>query len=441
MESMKRISLMLLALTLPAALLAQTARGSYFFENSVQRTRMNAAFAPGSTHIAIPVVGNLNYEAYGNVGLGNFVFPLGANSYSFMSERVTADRFLSQLPAEDPYASLQLRTDLLAAGRPLGLDGYVSAGLTVAASGRATVPNELFRIAKTAHSGESYSFDGLGARMNAYASLWGGFRYDMGDWIDGLFLGGRFQLLFGLWNARMDLGPVEIALGEESLTASLNGSGRLAGLRYDSGFDLGGFGIRGLGAAVDLGAEYRLSFDGFFNGLNFSASVNDLGAIGWFRKTSTLTAPSSIEFSGADLDPDDIQGSFNRALDELKTQASPQVEEGGSYSAMLPLSVYAGVEAPFFNEMMSVGVLYYNTLGLNNVMVSYNVSPTPWLNLGVSGTFGAPVGRFGFYVEVVPKKYVSFFAGMERSGFRRNAEGIPISRFAESLSMGLNLLL
>ncbi|MBQ1707882.1 MAG: hypothetical protein II026_02305, partial [Bacteroidales bacterium] len=96
---MKRHILSLAVLLLACTLVsAQSLRGSYFFETSPQRGKMNAAFAPQVNYVSVPLLGAVGVETWSNAGLGQFVFPTGGSLKTFMHPDISADSFLSALP-------------------------------------------------------------------------------------------------------------------------------------------------------------------------------------------------------------------------------------------------------------------------------------------------------------------------------------------------------
>ena len=91
---MKRYILTVLAALLVFSSLAsaQALRGSYFFETSLMRGKMNAAFAPQNNYVSLPLLGSVASDSWSNVGLRQFVFPSGNEVRTFMLEGVSAER-------------------------------------------------------------------------------------------------------------------------------------------------------------------------------------------------------------------------------------------------------------------------------------------------------------------------------------------------------------
>ncbi|MBQ2599397.1 MAG: hypothetical protein II580_06955, partial [Bacteroidales bacterium] len=203
------VAVLLLACTLVSA---QSLRGSYFFETSPQRGKMNAAFAPQVNYVSVPLLGAVGIETWSNAGLGQFVFPAGGSLKTFMHPDVSADSFLSALPDGDPYLKERLEMDLLGGGFRLGANGYASIGVSVLEDGSALVPKEFLRFAKL---GENGSYPGPQVSARIYGALSLGYSHDLGDLVEGLRVGGRVKLLSGLYAGDIDLRKIEIGIDAE----------------------------------------------------------------------------------------------------------------------------------------------------------------------------------------------------------------------------------
>lgn len=430
-------------LALPLLATAQS-HGSYFFENSLLRSKLNAAFAPQVTYISVPVLGSVGVDAASNVGLKNFIFQYRGKSYTFLNENIPAETFFQQLPSRDPYLAERIETDLIGGGMRWGEHGYATVSLSVVECGQALVPDALLRFAKTGRSGDAKAWEagGLQARLYGYTSLAAGYSHDLSSLVDGLHVGGRVKLLVGLAAADVAVDRLSVQIDDERFAVSTHGGGRLSGIDYTAdGFKLKGFGLRGIGAAIDLGVEYQLPLDGFFNGVNLSASVNDLGLIGFNRTLQTLTTDRSFSFSGFnDLGGEGLQEQIDQLTRDLDQLTRFDVEAGKAFTQLLTPSIYAGAEVPFLHNLLHAGVLYYYTVGRSNLMASLGATPFDWLNLGFNWTFLGPASRFGFYAEFIPRKYVGVFFGMERASLKRNNVHLGVGNFTDSFAFGVNIL-
>jgi len=441
---MKRFLLLTTALLLACVtLVSAQSRGSYFFENSLLRSKLNPAFAPQSTYLSVPVAGSLSLDAASNFGLGNFVFPRGDKNCLFLHPDVPATDFLSKLPAKDPYLKERLETDLLGAGMPVGSYGYATVSLSFVENGSALLPGDLLRFAKVSDTGIfNGRYDDFRIHLMGYTSLAAGYSHDMEFLLPGLRLGGRVKLLVGLAAANVSIQQIDLQFGPEMVAARTLGGGSLSGITYDpvEGFQLMGLGLRGIGAAVDLGASWRLSLDGFVDGVEVSASACDLGGIHYNRSLTRVDLDGSLSFSGISDFSGDLQEQLNELFTELGSLTHFQTSEGKGFGCWLSPSFHAGAAATFWQHRLNAGLLYYHTVGHDNLMASVGASPLEWLNLGVNWTFLGPAQRFGFFAEYIPRRYVGLFVGMERASWRTNNRLLPIGNATTSLSLGLNIL-
>ena len=431
-------ALVLFAFTALAS--GQPIRGSYFFETSLMRGKLNASFAPQNNYVSIPVIGYLGADVYSNAGLANFLFAQGdKKNVTFLHPSVSTDAFLSGLPEKDPFVTERLETDVLGAGIRIGANGFITAALSVVQNADVQIPKELLRFAK---AGGNASIRDLGARLGGYAQLAVGYSHDMGDMVEGLHLGGRVKLLAGLAALDANLSRADVVMDGQQLSVSTNGTGYIAGFSYvDGSFKADKIGLNGFGFAVDLGVEYRIPLEGFINGVNISASVNDLGFLGFSKNVKMLTSMGSASFSGfKGIDADyDFSTNFQNVVDDFTNLANFNTSNAEGYHYKLSPSIFAGVEAPFLNEMMSLGVLYYYAQGYHNIMASYNLTPVRWFNFGLNYTFVGPARTYGFYAEFIPKMPVGFFIGMEKASLKTNSKGLGIKNLTETVCLGLNV--
>ena len=96
---------------LPLMAGAQALKGSYFLDNSLQRHRLNPAFAPRADYFSLPVISNFGLGVYGNVGPADFLYPKNGELYTFLNQNVTMEEFSKNLPAR-PMIDLDVDTDI-----------------------------------------------------------------------------------------------------------------------------------------------------------------------------------------------------------------------------------------------------------------------------------------------------------------------------------------
>ena len=441
---MKRIVPMILLLLAAGMTASAQSRGSYFFGNSLLRSKLNPAFAPQTDYASFPGVGSFSVDMAGNVGLKNFIFPEGEANYLFLSDAVPADQFLSGLPDRDPYLEERVESDLFNFGMKMGKDGFATLSLSLVENGDFVLSGDMLRFAKAGSSAVQGPFAGGSARLAGYAALAAGYSHDLGSLVKGLRAGARVKLLFGLAAGHFTIDRIGFQSGADQISATVHGSGALSGIRYDSaeGFSLAKAGFHSRGAAIDLGASWRLPMDGPWTlcGIELSASICDLGGLRYSHDVSSLSLDHQFSFSGIQDFSGDIKAEFGQTIDELMAFTKMDASAGEPFYHALPTSIHVGASAHLWQDKANAGLLYYHAVGHDNLMVAGGVSPVEWLNLGVNWTFLGPANRLGFYAEFIPKKYLGVFLGMERASLTSNASHIPVQNFTESVAFGVNVL-
>lgn len=434
--------IILILLVVSSVPVTAQSRGSYFFGNSLLRSKLNPAFAPKTNYASFPVAGSFNVDMVSNVGLKNFVFPKGDANYLYLNDAVPAETFLSGLPRRDPYLQERAESDLFGFGMKMGRDGYATLSLSMVEDGNLSLSNDLLRFTKTGSSSQQF-FAGGSAEVAGYAALAAGYSHDMGSLLKGLRIGARIKLLFGLAAGNFSIDRMGMQSGADQLYASLYGTGALSGIENLSadGISLAGIGLRGLGAAIDLGASYWLPIEGplTLSGVELSASICDLGGLTYRKNVSSLLLDHQLSFTGVTDFTGDTKG-FQELFRELSTFTQIESSEGAPFAYNLPVSIHAGATAHLWQDKVNIGLLYYHTLRHSNLMLAGGISPVQWLNLCINWTFVGPANRVGFYAEFIPKKYIGLFLSMERASLRSNSSHIPVRNFSQSISFGVNVL-
>ena len=157
------VSLMLL----PLVMGAQALKGSYFMENSVNRNKMNPAFAPRANYFQIPAIGNISAGAVTNLDVPTFLYPSGDELLTFLHKVVSIAQFDKAL-ANHPHIDADAYTNLLNFGFYNKNKAFWTFDLSVRAGVDVDIPRDLFIFVKkgTGTSGESFNI----ANLNAYAS-------------------------------------------------------------------------------------------------------------------------------------------------------------------------------------------------------------------------------------------------------------------------------
>ena len=274
-------------------------------------TLLNPAFVPNTNYASFPGIGSFHVETASNVGLKNFVFPEGNVNYLFLNDAVPADQFLSQLPRRDPYLQEQVESDVFGFGMKIGKDGYATLSLSLVESGGISLSGDLLRFAKSGNGAVQNFFRGGSAELAGYAALAAGYSHDLGSLLEGLRVGLRVKLLLGLIAGRFSVDKIGAQFSPDQVSAVIQGSGILSGVQYSAanGFSLNKPQFGSVGAAIDLGASYWLPLNGplTLNGIEFSASVTDLGGLRYKHVLTSLSLDHQFSFTGID----DFSGDIN----------------------------------------------------------------------------------------------------------------------------------
>jgi len=141
--------------------------------------------------------------------------------------------------------------------------------------------------------------------------------------------------------------------------------------------------FRNPGIAVDLGFAYRVN-----TRTELSASVIDLGMIGWRSHVTRLNESGNFLFSGINLNDLNQNPLVIDALDvlgrEVKTAFAPDTT-GTSFSTLLPAKIYFGVDYKLSNTVSVSGLSRVRIIG-STVRTSLTATANAYLLNGLSLT-------------------------------------------------------
>ncbi len=413
----KFLTLAAIMLLVPMMAGAQALKGSYFLDNSLNRNKLNPAFAPDMNYFQIPAIGNLSVGMLSNLDVQSFLFPMNGQLNTFLHKDVTVRQFDRAL-ARNPYMDVAVDLNLINFGWKWG-DGFWTVDVGVKADADVDIPSSLFMFMKKGMTEEGiYNLGPVNAHIAASVQAAVGYSRDLSEYVPGLRVGARIRGIIPAAYAGLNFKKVEldarmdkwILRTQGSLHTSVGGFELMgADGAISPSFDPSGIRPAGFGMSIDVGAEYRMEFDGFINSVNFSAAFTDVGFISYGAKTThAYAAKGRMNWTGAVVSVKD--GKFDTAVDELGDfgkliEFAPEGDKPITRSS-LP-SFYAGVEMPFLNNMMSVGALYsarasYHYLR-NELTLSYNLNPVRWFSLGLNYSFLNVARTMGFVLELTPR--------------------------------------
>lgn len=451
MKKVKYIAVML-CVTFALEGAAQTAKSSYFLDGAFYNYQLNPAMKAERAFFAVGI-GNLSFGTNGNVGLSNFLYPMGDDKLTtFMSGTVDQNQFLNNLP-DAARLGFNLDETILAMGSRM-FGGYTTLSLSMHASVSTSLPRGFFEFAKKGLQESSYSFSGINLSSTNYAALTLGHSREI---FDGFRVGLNAKYLLGLAHANVTVDKFEVELSEERWRATSHAHAEVA-LFCDadmvvkdgsvSGFEMGSIIPAATGLAFDLGVVYDM--ENIVPGLTLSASVVDLGKINWQYMMKAQSTDAEVIFDGFDeVDPNDMNASLNAELEGLQEQAAKMVEfeyEGvEAMSTGLNTTMYLGAEynMPFYRPL-SVGVLYgqrFSSSVFNKwheVRGFLNIAPLKWLeasaNLGTT-SYGTSWGwMFNFH----PAGF-TFFVGSDYMLTKVTPQYIPVNDLNSHITLGVNL--
>lgn len=431
----KSIIIVFVTLILPVIAGAQALKGSYFMDNSLNRNKMNPAFAPRSNYLQLPGMGNITAGAVTNLDFPTFLYPHNGELLTFLNHNVTMGQFDKAL-ARYPHIDAEASANILNFGFYNKHKDFWTFDLSVRSGVDVDVPRDLFVFLKkgTGTSGESFNIANINAYAHASVQAALGWSRNI---TESVRVGAKVRLVAPVAYAALNLEQVRLTTSPEKWTVETEGYAYAAiqGLDIDMpqgesapevGFDisrmLANKALAGFGGSIDLGVEWQIIKDGFFKGLSISGAVTDLGLISY--SSSALHAYSTsgkvdwVGFQDVNLDNMDMEAAVNDFVESAKEELLNLKQENASglLRSTMP-SVYAGVEVPVLWNRMSFGLLYSGRFSHSyyrqELTASYNLVPCKWFALGVNYSMLNTVSTLGCLLEFTPKAGLNFCLGCD----------------------------
>lgn len=440
----------------------ESLRTGYFLSGNLYRHTINPALMNDQNYISLPILGAMNVNAGGDVGIDNFVFknPKGGDKVTFMHSSVDADDFLGGIGDENKVMA-NIDMTIMSAGFS-AFGGYNTIDLGLHSRIGANIPYEMFEFMKVLDYNKDYSIRDVNVLTRNYIDLaFGHSRKITKD----LTVGARLKFLFGLAYADINLDKVDVtanpgaahwtvktqgyshmALGgeyEHSKELSKNGKKRVDGYKDPSA------GLNGFGMGIDLGVTYDLS-NVLTKGLVVSASLTDLGFMSWKKVAkASVSQDDPFEFDGFEyvkehnVRAEDIDDQFNSLKDDLEDFLSFEDNGEGSESSALAATLNLGVEykMPFYDKL-SAGLLYTNRFdgdySFYKMSLMINYAPVKWFDMALSGTTSTFGAGFGAMANI---RFTGFnlFVGTDCFFSDLGEYSIPANDMNASFSIGVNI--
>ena len=439
---MKRVLILLVALIAFVGIDSAVAqsRNSYFMEGSYFRNDMNPALAPTRGYVAFPVMSGTGINMSQNfLSVDNFFYQRDGQVVTAFHESVSADEFLSKLPAQGKLA-MDAKLNVL------GVGFYVKRmfwtfGVNTNISADMAMSTDAFKALKTLGNG-TYDLGDTAIEANAYMDAYLGTSFRVHKNVS---VGVKAKILMGIATAEAQFSELKANVASDVVNGVINGTFRANGMFIDNRADdivsedynyvLNN--LNNFGAAIDLGVEVRLLDDH----LKISAAITDLGFIKWNTGTTNISGKLNGDFSfnGINLETQEVDGngSFEAKMDE--------VPQSGDYVSRLNYSVNAGVEYNILRNHIAFGVLshtkFCGTTTYSELTASVNFRPTNWLSATFSHTFlnhNRP-GVFGFALNIHPS-VLNIYAGVDFvdtqfvNGPTVEGVQVPLPRYMKSMN-------
>ncbi len=434
------------------AVVAQTSVSSYFLDGTFHNSRLNPAMKAERAFFS-PLLGNISLRTKSNVGISDFLYPRGDNELTtFMSGDVGAEEFLGKLP-DLPTMGFNLGESILSVGfRAFG--GYATLDMSLHSSMSVSLPKGLFEFAKRGFQKSSYDIAGIGFNTMNYASLSLGYSHEV---FDGFRVGANLKYLMGMAYASLAIDRLKVEMDDKhwlieshaKVQAAMFGQ---ANATQDEegvidGVEIASYSPSSAGFAVDLGVVYDMKK--LVPGLTLSASVVDLGFIGWKHMMTGESTDAKVEFNGfGTVDPDNMDATLEDELERLGDDAAKMVEltynGTESLKTSLDATMYLGAEynMPFYKPL-SVALLYgqcFSKIDSNkwyDVRGFVNVSPLSWLEASVNFGYSTYGANLGWMLNIHPAGF-SIFVGSDHMITKVTPQFIPVDDFSSHLTFGIN---
>ncbi|WP_289621462.1 DUF5723 family protein [Bacteroides congonensis] len=435
---------------------AQFLRTSYFMEGVHYRQQLNPALTPGRGYINLPVVGAFNVSASSKSFGYQDIKDIIDNSEG--SDYFTSDDFMKRLK-DDNQLNINLNTDILSAGWYKGKNFWsFNVGLRVDMG--ASIPKSMFSFMREMNGVDFESLDWSNfdrqigkesLEINSYAEIGLGYARQIND---RLTVGGKLKALLGIGNLKLDvksigvntelsgvtadtdwsnLTPEQIAnihgTANIDVEASLESSFKGLNLRNgeegyidDFDFEAGDMGIAGYGAAIDLGASYKL-----LDNLTVSAALLDLGFISWSKGSTSMAKASTDGLSFDSRNEGDIERFANIVSSgEILNydMLHMEMDETGAKSrkTWLHSTMVFGAEYSLLNNWLVVGALsttrFTKPKTMSELTLSANIRPKNYFNVAVSYSMLQSAGKsVGLALKLGP-----LFVGTDYMFFGNNTK-------------------
>ncbi len=451
---MKKIYLIIAIAVTSLTMSAQNLRTGYFLDGYSYRYQFNPAFQGDRGFVSLPIVSRIGFGAETSIAIKDFLYPTSSGTIGTFLHPDVADDVVMKNLGNRTMANTNIDLNLFALGFRVKKT-YHTLDLSLKANADMTLPGDIFKFLKVGASDGNavYDFADLGVSSDMYAQVAYGFSR---RFLDTFNIGLRVKALMGLASARTDIRNLSLKMDSDQWMVKADGSATFSSVpaSFISGNDedmleqiMSAVKTPSLGLAMDLGVSVDL-----FKYLTLSASILDLGFIGWnnvgvysldndpwvYEGFDISATPDASDDMGEQLDAklDELAGLFN--FDEI----TPVMK--AKHKQKLSMTLHAGLEArlPFY-ERLSAGILATHRLNGSHSWTegrfSVNWALLRWFSLAANYAVSDFGHSFGGAVNLHPKGF-SIFLGTDSfrpfTSFSPNM--IPLNELNTNVVFGLN---
>lgn len=452
---MKKIYLIIALVLTSVTMSAQNLRTGYFLDGYSYRYQFNPAFQGDRGFISMPVFGRIGFGAETSLAIKDILYPTSSGTLGTFLHPDVSDNLVLKNLGKRTMVNTNIDLNLFALGFRVKKT-YHTLDMSLRANADMTLPGDIFRFMKVGGSDGNtmYDFANLGLSSDMYAQVAYGFSR---RFLDTFNVGIRVKALMGLASARTDIGNLSLKLDKDQWMVHAAGSATFSSIPAmliagNEDVDIinemmSMMKSPNIGFAADLGVSVDL-----FKYLTLSASIIDLGFIGWnnvgiYRLKNEPWVYEGFDISATPGESADMNEQLNAKLEELGalfnfSEITPETK--AKYRQKLSMTLHVGVEArlPFY-ERLSAGLLATHKLNgphsWTEGRFSVNWALLRWFSLAANYAVSDFGQSYGGAVNLHPKGF-SIFLGTDsfRPFTSFSTTMVPLNDLNTNVVFGLN---
>ena len=452
---MKKIYLIIALVLTSVTMSAQNLRTGYFLDGYSYRYQFNPAFQGDRGFMSLPVFGRIGFGAETSLAIKDILYPTSSGTLGTFLHPDVSDNLVLKNLGKRTMVNTNIDLNLFALGFRVKKT-YHTLDMSLRANADMTLPGDIFRFMKVGGSDGNtmYDFANLGLSSDMYAQVAYGFSR---RFLDTFNVGIRVKALMGLASARTDIGNLSLKLDKDQWMVHAAGSATFSSIPAmmiagNEDVDIinemmSMMKSPNIGFAADLGVSVDL-----FKYLTLSASIIDLGFIGWnnvgiYRLKNEPWVYEGFDISATPGESADMNEQLNAKLEELGalfnfSEITPETK--AKYRQKLSMTLHVGVEArlPFY-ERLSAGLLATHKVNgphsWTEGRFSVNWALLRWFSLAANYAVSDFGQSYGGAVNLHPKGF-SIFLGTDsfRPFTSFSTTMVPLNDLNTNVVFGLN---